>query len=1334
MAIRDEHGELWVDGDDALLDVGLAERREKAKACGAKCDTCALGKSSHGPVAARMRPGARALFIVEQPNEEDVSPGTLYENGRVGDEFYSILEKSQATPDEYSIVPVQLCAWDAGMRAAWQTRESAHAKAVKAAKKAGETLPQARHGILPADACRPRYVHDVARAVGASDEELAQATGTLPPSAAPVVAAKLKVIAAKVTAEATTTPEGPRPYVVQPMGYGALTPAAQVFGIPHGMSVAAAGEVKITRLDKQLLTAVAGVDKPIVVPNYSLGYSLVQGNRQWRPFVEVGITRAFAIARRGRVDWTPPTKHTLPTVDQIESILGGFIERWKGLAHRKLGRAWIACDIETTGLERDAKILCIGFAQRQANGEIVSIAVPIRRRLQAPDPEKGKRIDHSLACAPWPWTPDEQRRIREIIRRVFSEGGVTGHNFVQFDRGQLARAGWLGAGNEVWERLFYDTLIQDRNTPNGEIDHSLVRACATRFEVIAWKDDANDKATIKGSGDESLHDYCQYDCANQLVLTERQEDEIYTHSSVDQHHTDHAGGPVYANMNEIGLPVSKAKYDLYTEKLGKARKEELQKLRELVGSARRADNATAMSEVAAATWEPTPANVRDYLFDFCKVTPIVGTGPKKPAWEPGLLPAVDSISFSRILEERDLNGTPAKAFINAMYEFRAVDKLLSTYLVGLTKTRHEPGCWGHSLVEWENVPGFADPLWMLHPVYRLAIPTGRVSTSPTIQNWPERTRAGINMRALIEAPPGHVFVGADLEQVELRIYAIVSGDQEMLEIFSDPSIDAHAWNYATISVPNPSDKDSVRRMHDHVVRLKNSTSAKDQKEAKKLRNIAKRFCLAEGTRVLTEHRGEVPIEDVLITDRVWDGVEWVSHQGVVCNGEKEVIEYDGIEATDDHTVWVTDGRQMSLGDAARQGLPLATTSRDGLPLRYVDDDKPRLARAWTSKTDRMLHWMWRNFDTLPGQSDVRKEYIMPPVCAEVETTSACVAASAMQFDEVALHQHKASKLAGLWRAGSGVSIFKRRRRSNLDYVELGTPSRNGNRPNKQRWALRARKSAVCNTSDQYNESPQHEAERGLDVQLSGVAVRGEACKETSVSRVDTRTDFGTRLGGSTRKVTVQGTQANQGVVSSSRKVKVYDLINAGPRHRFTANGKLVHNCYLITYGGEPDKLFATMAADRDKITFELNFPGITPEQTQKWYDAWHRIHPETKRWQNRCVEEAKTLGSVAGIGDYRRRFFFGGLNKRNAAANATIQGSAAFIANRAVVNIAELIRFRSWSHMTGLVLQVHDYIGAFVPVKYAEYAYEVFKREMPWSYKGMDFGIDAKVSTSWAFQ
>src|SRR5690349_203690 len=71
-----------------------------------------------------------------------------------------------------------------------------------------------------------------------------------------------------------------------------------------------------------------------------------------------------------------------------------------------------------------------------------------------------------------------------------------------------------------------------------------------------------------------------------------------------------------------------------------------------------------------------------------------------------------------------------------------------------------------------------------------------------------------------------------------------------------------------------------------------------------------RFCLAEGTKILVKTpSGEVlerPIETIDTTDLVWDGWEWVAHDGVVFSGEKDVIEHDGIVATREHKVYVSD--------------------------------------------------------------------------------------------------------------------------------------------------------------------------------------------------------------------------------------------------------------------------------------------------------------------------------------------------------------------------------------------------------------------------------------------
>lgn len=67
--------------------------------------------------------------------------------------------------------------------------------------------------------------------------------------------------------------------------------------------------------------------------------------------------------------------------------------------------------------------------------------------------------------------------------------------------------------------------------------------------------------------------------------------------------------------------------------------------------------------------------------------------------------------------------------------------------------------------------------------------------------------------------------------------------------------------------------------------------------------IAELACIAEGQLVLTDH-GLIPIENMTTEDRVWDGENWVHHDGVVYRGEREVMRYAGLLATPDHLVYV----------------------------------------------------------------------------------------------------------------------------------------------------------------------------------------------------------------------------------------------------------------------------------------------------------------------------------------------------------------------------------------------------------------------------------------------
>jgi DNA polymerase len=71
----------------------------------------------------------------------------------------------------------------------------------------------------------------------------------------------------------------------------------------------------------------------------------------------------------------------------------------------------------------------------------------------------------------------------------------------------------------------------------------------------------------------------------------------------------------------------------------------------------------------------------------------------------------------------------------------------------------------------------------------------------------------------------------------------------------------------------------------------------------------------------------VPIESVTTDHLLWDGEDWVSHEGVICKGIREVIIYGGLSATADHLVWVEGmGKLVPLGFAAKCGASLARTA------------------------------------------------------------------------------------------------------------------------------------------------------------------------------------------------------------------------------------------------------------------------------------------------------------------------------------------------------------------------------------------------------------------------
>lgn len=97
----------------------------------------------------------------------------------------------------------------------------------------------------------------------------------------------------------------------------------------------------------------------------------------------------------------------------------------------------------------------------------------------------------------------------------------------------------------------------------------------------------------------------------------------------------------------------------------------------------------------------------------------------------------------------------------------------------------------------------------------------------------------------------------------------------------------------------------------------------------------KRWCLAKDSMVAVKTKeGEVfekPIQEVLLTDLVWDGDEWVAHKGVVFSGYKEIIEHDGVFATPEHIVYYENDASMKLAEAKATNTPLFRGNKPPCP-------------------------------------------------------------------------------------------------------------------------------------------------------------------------------------------------------------------------------------------------------------------------------------------------------------------------------------------------------------------------------------------------------------------
>lgn len=134
-----------------------------------------------------------------------------------------------------------------------------------------------------------------------------------------------------------------------------------------------------------------------------------------------------------------------------------------------------------------------------------------------------------------------------------------------------------------------------------------------------------------------------------------------------------------------------------------------------------------------------------------------------------------------------------------LLDYRGLAKLKSTYT--------------------DKLPKMINPATgRVHTNYAQAVAvTGRLSSNePNLQNIPIRTAEGRRIREAFIAPEGSVIVSADYSQIELRIMAHISEDENMLKAFANNE-DIHKATAAEIFGIAPEQVESEQRRYAKVI-------------------------------------------------------------------------------------------------------------------------------------------------------------------------------------------------------------------------------------------------------------------------------------------------------------------------------------------------------------------------------------------------------------------------------------------------------------------------------------------------------------------------------------
>ena len=308
-------------------------------------------------------------------------------------------------------------------------------------------------------------------------------------------------------------------------------------------------------------------------------------------------------------------------------------------------------------------------------------------------------------------------------------------------------------------------------------------------------------------------------------------------------------------------------------------------------------------------------------------------------------------------------------------------------------------------------------------------------------------------------------------------------------------------------------------------------------------------CLAGDTPVLTDS-GWKPIRDIVLTDLLWDGVEWVRHYGLIMHDKRQTITVDGVRMTPDHRILTEEGWQnaSSCKEHYRPDVRLP--------------DSCQLCRIeWQGESvEREMQRLRENGDSpckrnAEGKAEILR---MHEIQADLRKEKKSWNVEEADLECMALHEAEMRKSEG-----TGLEELRRTRDQRVPGV-VG----------EFRGFLPGHGARIQPGTDARQDRCERELRAGeLQVghpQRAGAEHQTEPDGRYTVGADDSNRGIGT-VRDRRDDTALQAGPRDHGyfsVCEAGRQEYVYDIRSAGPRSRFTvqsdAGPMIVHNCTQAT--------------------------------------------------------------------------------------------------------------------------------------------------------------------------